>query len=361
MVVYRRLSRDSYIEVSQSLQGLNEQIRAGVRGILLKSAILFVLAALCMIFLGAWFVARPVQTLMAFARRIGEGDLSQRVVLAGHDELSELGATLNTMCERLAEARAQLAAEAAERVAAVQQLRHADRLKTLGQLAAGIAHELGTPLNVVSGHAKMIMSGDFGPDEVRESAGVIKDQIAHITAVIRQLLDFARPSRLVLAPVDVAELVKHTVKLLSHLAAERRVRIVFGEKLEELTARIDAGQIRQALMNLLFNAVQACKPSQAVRVSVRRASDLRPGASDRTGYAVVSVQDEGHGISRDDLPRIFEPFFTTKAAGEGSGLGLSVARGIIEEHGGFIEVDSAPGAGSCFSLYIPLLDNGVSS
>lgn len=361
MAVYQSLLAGGYLEMSQSLDGVHAQIRAAVIDLLWKSLLLFLMAALCAFVLGALFVARPIQTLIGFARRIGQGDLNQRVILSGRDELGELASTLNTMCERLTLARTQLAAQTAEKIAAIEQLRHADRLKTVGQLSAGIAHELGTPLNVVSGHAKMILSGESTVQEVAESADVIIAQTEHIAAIIRQLLDFARPNKPSFAEVDLVSVSRHTVKMLAHLAAEKKVQLVLEEASQPVIARADDGQIGQALLNLIVNALQAVKPKCSVFVRVHHATVVPPNGQEALDWACIDVRDEGPGISSDDLPRIFDPFFTTKAAGEGSGLGLSVSRGIVEEHGGFIDVKSTVLQGSCFSIFLPRAEKRLAS
>ncbi|HNN92901.1 MAG TPA: ATP-binding protein [Pseudomonadota bacterium] len=360
MVIYQLLQGGDVLEVAQSLERMHAQIRDGVTAIIWQSVLLFLLAAVCVLLLGAVFVARPVGQLIEFARRVGDGDLSQRIALTRRDELAELAETMNTMCQRLADARAQITRETNERIRTVEQLRHADRLKTVGQLAAGIAHELGTPLNVVGGHAKMITTGESSPQEIQESAHIILDQTAHITAVIRQLLDFARPNKPVPSDVDLAELARHTAHLLGHLASERRVKLVLADPLPATPVRVDAGQIRQALTNLIVNALQAVSVGKSVTVQLRVSQAVGPGGGSRRDFACLAVQDEGPGVSPEDLPRLFDPFFTTKPVGEGSGLGLSVARGIVEENGGFIDVQSTQGQGSCFSIYLPLAKQGAS-
>lgn len=361
MLIYQRLQGGDVLEVSQSLERMHAQIRDGVTAIIWQSVLLLLLAAVCVLLMGALFVARPVGQLISFARRVGEGDLSQRLSLRGRDELAELGQELSAMCQRLADARAQITRETNERIRTVEQLRHADRLKTVGQLAAGIAHELGTPLNVVSGHAKMITTGESSAGEIQESAHIILDQTAHITAVIRQLLDFARPNKPVPSDLDLADLARHTTHLLGHFASERRVKLVLSDPLPSIPARVDAGQIRQALTNLIVNAIQAVENGKSVTVQLRLQKAAAPGTQSLREWACLSVQDEGPGIAADDLPRLFDPFFTTKPVGDGSGLGLSVARGIVEENGGFIEVQTPAGRGSCFTIHLPATGAGASA
>ena len=148
---------------------------------------------------------------MALARRIGEGDLEARVHLRQKDELATLADAMNQMASGLAAARAQVAAETAARLATLEHLRHADRLGTVGKLASGVAHELGTPLNVVLGRAKMISSGEAEGDETRECALIITQQVQHMTGIIRQLLDFSRRRTPQRAPEDLSVVVVRTL------------------------------------------------------------------------------------------------------------------------------------------------------
>jgi signal transduction histidine kinase len=353
MAVYHRLGDDDYIEAAQSLVKMQAHIRSRVIEIGTKTTLLLLFAAGCMFVMGARFVARPVAQLIAFARRVGDGDLTQRISLQGNDELAALAAALNKMCERLADARDHLAAETSQRVAAVEQLRHADRLKTVGQLAAGIAHELGTPLNIVSGYAKMIAAGDSSASESAQAARVIAEQTGRITNIIRQLLDFARRSRPSLAVCELTTLARHAVGLLGHLAAERKVVLQLGE-LAPIAAFIDEGQIQHALTNIIVNALQAVPSGRTVTVGVARTQASRPGATAAGEWASIVVTDQGPGIGIEDLQRIFDPFFTTKASGEGTGLGLAVARGLVEEQNGWIGVQSTLGEGSRFTIFLPL-------
>jgi two-component system NtrC family sensor kinase len=252
--------------------------------------------------------------------------------------LSELAEELNTMCDRLVAARERIATESAARLTALDQLRHADRLATIGQLASGVAHELGTPLNVVAGYAKMIAS-DEAPDENRASARVIAEQAVRMTAIIRQLLDFARRNKPRLSLGDLAAVTKHTIEMLSHLAQQRRVELRLSSPRPSARVRMDEAQIQQAITNLILNAIQAM-----------------PGGGQ---HVRLAIHDQGPGIAPEHLSHIFEPFFTTKDVGEGTGLGLSVCYGIVQEHGGFIEVESAVGAGTRFSVFLPAVSEGA--
>jgi signal transduction histidine kinase len=229
------------------------------------------------------------------------------------------------------------------RIMALEQLRHADRLRTVGQLAAGIAHELGTPLNVVAGRARMIARAEVDGAAARDSAGIVVEQADRMAHTIRQLLDFARARTPHMSREDVGALAAQAVDLMAPLAQKRGVSIAFsrGARAE---AEVDAGQIQQVLTNLLLNAIHAMPNGGEVRVDVIRSqSDVR-----------VDVIDDGVGMPPEVRSRLFEPFFTTKPVGEGTGLGLAVSWGIVAEHGGRIDVETEPGCGARFSVHIPV-------
>jgi two-component system, NtrC family, sensor kinase len=243
--------------------------------------------------------------------------------------------------------------EAAERLAAMEQLRHADRLKTVGRLAAGIAHELGTPLNVVSGRAGLIASGKLSDEEIQQSAWTIKAEAERITGIIRQLLDFARRRSPQRVQIDLRDVARQTTQLLEPLALKRGVTLTVQGNGHAVTACADFAQIQQVVTNLVMNAIQAM--GNGGQVCVRMGNQTRGAETDAapSNHAFLCVEDQGTGITPEDLEHIFEPFFTTKHVGEGTGLGLSIAEGIIREHGGWMEVDSRPGEGSRFTVFLP--------
>jgi signal transduction histidine kinase len=307
------------------------------------------------VLLGVRLVGRPLELLIAKARRIGDGDLGGPVHLGSHDELAELAENLNAMCAKLAESQTRLRQETAARLVTLEQLRHADRLKTVGRLASGIAHEMGTPLNVVAGRAGLIASGKLVPDQIAESAAAIKLEADKMTAIIRQLLDFARASAPRKLPVDLRTVVRQTIAMLDAMAEKKHVGLVFAPGAEEAIAEIDSGQIQQVLTNLTVNAIQAMPGGGQVQFSINRRSGRSPdgGSGGPTTFYAIEVRDQGTGISEEHMQQLFEPFFTTKEVGAGTGLGLSIAYGIVQEHGGWIDVTSQVGEGSCFTVFLP--------
>ncbi|MFT3766155.1 MAG: ATP-binding protein [Minicystis sp.] len=347
--------RPGAIELSESLEESDRILRASVESAALAVAALAVLGGIMALGLGTYFVGRPVEAIVDKTRRVGEGDLSGPLDLRQKDELGRVALEINVMCERLERTLASLARETAARIAALDQLRHADRLNTVGKLASGIAHELGTPLNVVGGRAKRILRG-APAEEATDNARIIVEQANRMTRIIRQLLDFARRRGAQKAPGDVGAVAAEVLGLLRPIAEKRRVDLVFEDHEDGARAEIDAGQIQQALTNLVMNGIQAMSAGGRLTVSLARERSQPPPAhgGPEADYLAVRVHDEGDGIRSEHLPHVFEPFFTTKDVGEGTGLGLSVTWGIVEEHGGWIDVQSAPGQGSTFTIHLPV-------
>jgi two-component system, NtrC family, sensor kinase len=335
------------LELNESLIRKREYIDATVFNLTVAMLLVLTLITGIILALGTWLVGRPMGLLVEKARRVGAGDLTGPLELRQRDEIGELAREMNAMCERLSEAHTRIERETAARIETLEQLRHADRLMTVGKLAAGIAHELGTPLNVVSGRARMIARGKAQGDAITEYARIIAEQSDRMAKIIRQLLDFARVRQPKRVRHDLRSVAEEAVHLVSPLADKRGVSLVVEGG--SLPADVDAGQLLQAVTNLVVNALHASEPGQTVRIELELET-----APDGGPRALLRVVDQGHGIAPDALDSIFEPFYTTKPVGEGTGLGLSVSEGIAREHGGLIEVESAPGIGSTFTLVIPV-------
>ena len=343
------------LELSESLSRLSEYTRAAIARIAELTGVLFVVGGLVVFVLGAGFVGRPLRQLTAQVQRIGQGDLTHPLHLRGHDEFARLAAAMNTMCDQLADSQDRVRHETSHRIAALDQLRHSDRLKTVGQLAAGLAHELGSPLGVVSIRAKLIAAGGLTEEEVRENTTVIQKQSERMADIIRQLLAFARPRAPKTTEVDLRQIAAQTIDVLASFGQSRNVTLRLVGDEEPVLAKVDAGQIQQVLTNLIVNAIQAMPRGGAVDVGVGRERTRPPEEPQGPPLSCpyLYVVDEGQGIPRENISRLFEPFFTTKDVNEGTGLGLSIAHGIVKEHGGWIEVASTPGQGSRFSVYLP--------
>jgi signal transduction histidine kinase len=333
--------RRGVIELTEPSSAEDRFVRNAVLDTVAMTLALVILSALLSFVMGQWLVGTPVRILSEKARRIGRGDFAGPVSLRQRDELSDLAREVNAMCERL--------------VTTLDQLRHADRLGTVGKLASGMAHELGTPLNVIGARAQMIQSGEATPEEAREYAGIIVSAAGRMTTIIRQLLQFARRRGPDKAPVDLRKLAAGAIDLLRPLARQAGVRLELASSDDGPTASGDAAQIQQVVTNLVMNAIQAMPRGGLVELSLGK-ERVEPPAElhmPESEYLCLRVRDEGEGIPPDNLPRVFEPFFTTKDVGMGTGLGLAVAYGIIRDHGGFIAVESKVNEGATFSVYLP--------
>jgi two-component system, NtrC family, sensor kinase len=340
--------RDGGLEIAQPLEQLHKFMSDSLRNGIIASASAVAIAGLLALALGVVFIGRPISRLAEKARRVGTGDLTGPLVLAQRDELGQLAKEINLMCERLA-------AERSARESATEQLRHADRLTTVGKLASGIAHELGTPLNVVQGRARLIRDREVEGEDAIESAGIVLEQAERMTALIRQLLDFARPRALHKASLRVGGLVHRVFELVATIAREANVKLVETADGENLRVDADEGQLHQVLTNLVINAIHAMPDGGTVEIVTRLADATPPPYVDSPAarWVAIEVRDRGIGMDAATRERIFEPFFTTKQVGEGTGLGLSVSWGIVREHGGWIDVQSEPGAGSTFTVWLP--------
>jgi len=318
-----------------------------------------VVAGLIALGVGFLLVGRPIRKLSDLARRVAEGDFSVRANIEQRDEIGNLARELDAMTDRLAWSRDEVRAERRARTEALEKLRHADRLSTVGRLASSLAHELGTPLNIVSGRAMMIASDDALPLETRQNAESIAEQAQRMTGIIRQMLDFSRRRPLQKEEIRIGDVLDHAVSLMEPILEDKRVAVaVEGPRAAVLP--IDAGKILQVLTNLMMNAVHAMPNGGLITLHVERehVADPKDRHASEGDFVKLTVQDEGVGIPEDRLDEIFTAFFTTKKEGAGTGLGLSVCHGIVREHGGWIEVQSEVGEGTQFTVYLPEREEG---
>ena len=350
--------RKGAIEVSGSLETAEQE---AWRTIKTGLAAIAAMAVFCIAFVslaGVRMIGRPLEKLVDQTRKIGDGDYTTSNELNTKDEFGELSTALNSMAEKISHQNERIASASAAKVATMEQLRHADRLKTVGRLAAGIAHEIGTPLNVVSGRAGLIRSGKLSPQELEESAEAIQSESNRIAGIVRQLMDFARHNPPQRASADLRVVVERTVELLKTLASKNGVAIEVSPVGDPpFTAFIDESQIQQVLTNLIVNATQAMPDGGRVAVQIGNVEQHSVG--NVSPFVEVKVSDQGIGMDKAMLANAFEPFFTTKQIGQGTGLGLSIAHGIVEEHGGTIEVESEPSAGTTFRVLLPKLKNVI--
>ena len=229
-----------------------------------------------------------------------------------------------------------------------ERARAAEDLASVATLVAGLAHEIGTPMGVIQGHAELLESA-VTDERARWRLRTIREQIDRISRIIQALLGAARPRELVHQPVELVGVLDTALSFLAEKLRRRGIRVECDYR-PAPQVRGDPEKLQQLFLNLLLNAADAMPEGGTISVRLRPDGDKR---------VEVALRDTGTGIPADQLAQIFEPFYTTKAAGEGSGLGLVVARGIVSDHDGEIRVESQPGVGTEFTIVFPALERGV--
>jgi signal transduction histidine kinase len=353
--VSARVDGAGYIQLRESLQPIAQHARETLSRTVLITLVLIASSSAIIFGLGWLLLGRPLRLVTEQAARIGAGELSSRLHLPQHDEMGELAREMNTMSERLGASQETARVEAIGRIQALQQLRHADRLTTVGKLASGVAHELGTPLNVVAARAQMIEQGESEGDAARNDARIVREQTARMTRIIRELLDFAHARKPQTGLYDLNAIAATSIEMLSSLAQRRGVTLSRSGDEPAVMAVVDAAQIQQVITNLVVNAIHAQPQGGSVYVRALERCPKLPSHPqlDCDGYVCLLVEDDGAGIAPENMERIFEPFFTTKDVGEGTGLGLSVVYGMVKEHGGVIDVSSTVGRGTTVRVALP--------
>jgi signal transduction histidine kinase len=296
-------------------------------------------------------IARPLRTLTRQVEAIGQGHFTQRLPTTRRDEIGRLAHEFDRMCLRLEAASRTLEAENEAKLRLERDLRQSEQLATLGKLASRLAHEIGTPLNVIQGRAEQLLRREHLPERDRAFLEVIVSQIDRISGFITQLLAQARRSEPHLRVVHLHDIVRRVWEAVSDrgAAANVEVRLELAEGLPPVMG--DPEQLQQVLLNLSVNALQAVGPAGRVVLRTR----CQPvGLRDPSGYIEVEVADTGAGIPAHDLPHIFEPFFTTKGVTGGTGLGLTISREIVRSHHGEIRVESRLGQETRFIVSLPL-------
>jgi signal transduction histidine kinase len=294
--------------------------------------------AICAVLIGvlAYLIQRPMVELQEKIALVTEGNLNVAVSFSRrNDEIGDLGRNFNHMMQQLRESREEI-----ERLHRTQMSR-AEHLATLGELATGLAHEIRNPLAGIAGVIEIIGRDLPSTSPARAVVKDVRLEIAQINRILTDLLETARPHPPQVRRSNLNTTVEHAVMLARQHVLSKPIKIELQKAPDLSEVEHDSDQIHQVLLNLLLNAVQAMETEGTVRVVI----------GSRDGYATVIVSDTGRGIPPQHLPNIFRPFYTTK--GNGTGLGLSLARRIAEEHHGRIEVSSVVGKGSTFTVLLP--------
>jgi len=304
--------------------------------------------------------AHPIVRLLRAAREVGRGNLATSVPVQSNDELGQLGQAFNEMTQRLKQVYDGLEAEVRKRTEELQRrerdLERERRLAAIGRLAAGVAHEVSNPLTVIAGAAEGLRDRAEDPElqgveafeDFPDYLETIEAEAYRLKRVVRRLLDFSRGRSTVMHPTDLVEPVADAVSLARLDPRAKTCPIELEAPAERLPVLGDADALKEAALNLLFNALSAVTDGGGGRVIVRL------GEADGGTKVFVEVADDGVGIPAHDQDRLFEPFFTTRREGEGTGLGLALVYGTVERHGGWVVVHSeGEGKGASFRLTLP--------
>ncbi len=324
-------------------------------------SLIFTLGTVAVIVLGyilAQHVARPILRLRAISQAVAGGDLEQSSGLDRSDEIGELANAFDIMTLRLrerTEEAARLYSETIQRnkeladinarlQAAQAQLVQSEKLAAVGQLTAGIVHDVKNPLAVIKGLAEELAEETDADEFTRQGLQTIRESASRANTIVTDLLKFARQSSPEMQRRDLRDTLESVYRLTEYLLRKGKVKLVSELPDHPVMTTYDSQQIEQVIINLVTNAVQAMPDGGELRIRLTK---------DET-KARIDVEDSGIGIPQENLLKIFDPFFTTKPEGEGTGLGLSVSYGIVSEHGGSITVESEQGVGTTFHVVLPL-------
>ena len=270
-------------------------------------------------------VLQPLKLLSDAARRFGAGDFQSRVGNIGEGELLAVSGAFDTMAAELEERESKLVA--------------AERMAAIGQLAAGIAHEINNPIQVIRGYLKT-MTPDSSPESLQEELQILDEEAAACQRIAEDLVAYSRTQNLEVETVQTDAFIREAARRFRETPEGREHDIEL--EIESASIRVDPARLRQVLLNLLINAAQVSEAGTQIVVE---------GRPDDAGGYMLSVTDRGPGVSADDRERIFEPFFSKRSGG--SGLGLAVSQGIVRAHGGTITVSDSEGDGATFLIRLP--------
>ena len=340
------------ILVVRPLHDMNIDLATTRRGITFAVAVFVIAASALGFWLGTTLLGRPLRVLAATMDRVRAGHLDLAAGAAREDEIGDIVSHFNGMVDELARARRKSAEDGEARRRMQRSLEEASKLITVGQLSAGLAHEIGSPLQVLEGRAQMLAEMAEKPHDVRRVAKIIVEQSQRITRVVSQLLEFARRRPQGRHSGDPVEAVAQVVELLKGEAHRKQVSLVGGPAVV-LPAYDDLDALQQIALNLLANALHATPKGGQVLIAL--GSDSLPDtALDRTVAAItVTVTDTGMGMTDEVRARLFEPFFTTRADQGGTGLGLAVVGALVSERRGRVDVIAESSGGTTMRVVLP--------
>ncbi len=351
-------ARDGVFEIAIPMEFIREDYAQARREIIFFALLLFVTIILVVILVTRYSVLRPINELLQGARALGRGDLNYRLIVPANDnEFALLEREFNRMADNLEEQRNKTVREMEQRLKLERQLRHSENLASVGRLAAGVAHEVGTPLNVIEVRAEQILQDlDDSRERRGRNATIILTQVERITNIVRQLLNLARPYNIHRGVIDLNALIFSTLEMLETRLQPAGVIPEFEPDRDPQVSG-DREFLRQVFINIIANAIHAMPEGGRLRIDYGDALTEKGGSR----FIAVRISDTGTGIEEENFPFLFDPFYTTKDVGSGVGLGLPVSRRIVEEHNGWIEVANNEDGGATFTLYLQLVDEAITA
>ena len=291
------------------------------------------------------YVSLPLAELSRRVSSLSAGEESERELTG--DEVTLITEEFRKLARELSVARRRVLDESERKIELERRLRHSDKLATIGTLASGLAHEIGTPLGVIRGRAEHLMRTKPDEQKLIQGLEIIINQIDRITRIVRMLLDFGRRREPIRAISDVRSIVQRTLHLLETEADRRNIRLVSELGREPLLVNCDIDQLQQVFVNLGMNALDAMTQGGALRVSAQRRM------ADGREQVRLCFEDDGPGVDQEFKDRVFDPFFTTKDPGKGTGMGLAVSQSIVRDHDGEITLETRA-RGACFVVTLAL-------
>ena len=315
------------------------------------------LSSLVLFYILKKFVLAPVAALSGAMEKVASGDLHQMVKITSEDEMSILSNTFNVMTDELRTARERmkdwtkiLEAEVTKKTEALRKsqdkLIQAEKLASLGRLTADVAHEIRNPLTAIGGFARRLYK-IVAEGKQKEYSGIVVSEVDRLEKILRDVLVFSRDAKNNLERHGIGDIAQEVIREYGELCREQSISVVMNIAQDLPPVLMDREQVIQAVTNIISNAIDSMPESGILTITASKEA-LHDAA-----FVFLKISDTGGGIPENKLPFIFEPFFSTKDAGHGTGLGLSIARKIMEEHGGFVKVESEFDKGSSFSLYFP--------
>jgi two-component system NtrC family sensor kinase len=344
------------ISILQHTSFVEDDIRKAEWDIFLTIFILTSATVGMILFVTRRWITLPIAQLMDGIKNLSKGNLDTQIDLKRGDEFSALARTFNRLAINLKTAQEKIIQEAENRLQLERELRQSEKLAIVGQLASGLAHDIGTPLNIISGRAELIKRRLEEKEEAQKDLNIIVQQTERIAKIIQQLLGFVRKKRPEQKALNVGLLLETTLEFFDYLIQKQGIRVVKEVETPLPPVIGDLDQLNQVFSNLFLNAIQAMSQGGTLRLSVSPKWISKEGLNESERlYIEVGIEDTGVGMAKDVLEKIFNPFFTTKEEDKGTGLGLTVSQGIVEDHEGWIDVESEVGTGSVFKVYLPSL------